>query len=130
MGDSEGEPRSFDRIEDDIRDAMKEYFNQMPDMKEVVIWGLCDAATAASFYVSTDGRARGLVLLNPWGCTPEGAARTMLREYCLARLGEVVFWNASQLRLSFRIYTNRLLKKEILSHKTAKTGIPSTPISA
>jgi hypothetical protein len=49
MGDSEGEPRSFDRIEDDIRDAMKEYFNQMPDMKEVVIWGLCDAATAASF---------------------------------------------------------------------------------
>jgi exosortase A-associated hydrolase 1 len=92
MGDSEGEPRSFDRIDDDIRAAMKEFFMQMPEMKEVVIWGLCDAATAAAFYVGTDDRVRGLVLLNPWVRTPEGAARAMLRHYYLARLGEVAFW--------------------------------------
>jgi exosortase A-associated hydrolase 1 len=92
MGDSEGEPRSFDQIEDDIRAAMKEFFSQMPDMKEVVIWGLCDAATAAAFYVGVDKRVRGLVLLNPWVRTPEGAARAMLRHYYLARLGEVAFW--------------------------------------
>ena len=92
MGDSEGEPRGFDRIDDDIRAAMKEFFMQMPEMKEVVIWGLCDAATAAAFYVGTDDRVRGLVLLNPWVRTPEGAARAMLRHYYLARLGEVAFW--------------------------------------
>ena len=92
MGDSEGEPRSFEQIDDDIRAAMKEFFMQVPEMKEVVIWGLCDAATAAAFYVGTDARVKGLVLLNPWVRTPEGAARAMLRHYYLARLGEVAFW--------------------------------------
>ncbi|MDB5909723.1 MAG: Hydrolase 1, exosortase system-associated [Massilia sp.] len=92
MGDSDGEPRSYDRIDEDIRAAMKEFFIQMPEMKEVVIWGLCDAATAAAFYVGSDERVCGLVLLNPWVRTPEGAARAMLRHYYLARLGEVAFW--------------------------------------
>ena len=92
MGDSEGEPRSFERIDDDIRAAMKEFFMQVPEMQEVVIWGLCDAATAAAFYVATDDRVCGLVLLNPWVRTPQGAARAMLRNYYLARLGEVAFW--------------------------------------
>ena len=92
MGDSEGEPRSFEHIDDDIGAAMKEFFAQMPEMKEVVIWGLCDAATAAAFYAGADPRVRGLVLLNPWVRTPEGAARAMLRHYYLARLREVAFW--------------------------------------
>lgn len=92
MGDSEGEPRSFEHIDDDIGAAMKEFFAQIPEMKEVVIWGLCDAATAASFYAGADPRVRGLVLLNPWVRTPEGAARAMLRHYYLARLREVAFW--------------------------------------
>lgn len=92
MGDSEGEQRGFERIDDDIGAAMREFFLQVPDMKEVVIWGLCDAASAASFYAGTDARVRGLVLLNPWVRTPQGAARAMLRHYYLARLGEVAFW--------------------------------------
>jgi exosortase A-associated hydrolase 1 len=91
MGDSEGEPRSFEYIDDDIRAAMKEFFMQVPEMKEIVILGLCDAATAAAFYVGTDERVRGLVLLNPWVRTPAGAARAMLRHYYLARLGEAAF---------------------------------------
>ena len=92
MGDSEGEPRSFEQIDDDVGAAMKEFFAQMPEMKEVVIWGLCDAATAAAFYAGADQRVRGLVLLNPWVRTPEGAARAMLGYYYLARLREVAFW--------------------------------------
>lgn len=92
MGDSEGEPRRFDDIGDDIRAAMKEYFMQIPEMKEVVIWGLCDGATAAAFYAHTDARVRGLMLLNPWVRTPEGAARATLRHYYLNRLGELEFW--------------------------------------
>ena len=66
MGDSEGEPRGFERIDDDIRAAMKEFFMQMPELREVVIWGLCDAAAAAALYVATDERVCGLVLFNPW----------------------------------------------------------------
>jgi pimeloyl-ACP methyl ester carboxylesterase len=71
---------------------MKEFFMQVPEMQEVVIWGLCDAASAAAFYVATDDRVCGLVLLNPWVRTQQGAARAVLRNYYLARLGEVAFW--------------------------------------
>ncbi|MDL2356424.1 MAG: hydrolase 1, exosortase A system-associated [Pseudomonadota bacterium] len=118
MGDSEGEPRSFECIDDDIGAAIKEFFMQVPEMEEVVIWGLCDAASAAAFYACTDARVRGLVLLNPWVRTPEGAARAMLRYYYLARLGEVAFWkkvasgnldfaaSASALRQNMRLATS------------------------
>jgi len=74
MGDSEGGPRSVDRIDEEIRAAMKEFFMQVPEMQEVVIWGLCDAAAAAALYVATDHRVRGLVLFNPRVRTRQRAA--------------------------------------------------------
>ena len=74
MGDSEGGPRSVERIDEDIRAAMKEFFMQVPEMQEVVIWGLCDAAAATALYVATDARVCGLVLFNPWVSTQQRAA--------------------------------------------------------
>ena len=92
MGDSEGEPRSFDGIDEDIRAAIKEFFMQMPDLKEIVLWGLGDGATAASLYAHTDERVRGLVLLNPWAGGGTGAAHASLLPHLLARFGELGFW--------------------------------------
>lgn len=92
MGDSEGDPRGFDAIDDDVRAAIREFFMQMPEMDEVVIWGLCDAATAAALYAHTDPRVRGLILLNPWVNAPGDAARGGLRHHYLGRLGELDFW--------------------------------------
>lgn len=91
-GDSEGEPQQFDGMEPDIRAAIREFFLQVPGMKEVVILGLCDAATAAAFYAPNDARVSGLILLNPWISTAEGAARMAIRQYYLGRLGELGFW--------------------------------------
>ena len=65
MGDSEGAPRACQELEDDIRAAMKDYFIQVPEMKEIVILGLGDAAVAAALFAPSDERVRGLVLLNP-----------------------------------------------------------------
>lgn len=65
-GDSTGAMRSFDAIGADIASAMKEFFKQVPEMKETVILGLGDAATAAAFYGYTDPKVTGLVLMNPW----------------------------------------------------------------
>ena len=92
MGDSEGEPRNFDGLDEDIRAAIKEFFMQMPDLKEIVLWGLGDGATAASLYAHTDERVRGLVLLNPWAGGGAGAAQASLLPHLLARFGEIGFW--------------------------------------
>ena len=92
MGDSEGEARSFEAIDDDIRAAIKEFFIQMPELTEIVIWGLGDAATAAALYAHTDPRVRGLVLLNPWAGGAGGAAQSPLLPQLLSRFGEIGFW--------------------------------------
>ena len=91
MGDSEGEPRRFDGINDDIRAAVKEFSMQMPDMQEIVLWGVGDGATAAALYAHTDARVRGLVLLNPWA-GGGGAAHPNLLPNLLSRFGEIGFW--------------------------------------
>ena len=91
-GDSEGEPRRCDTIDEDIRSAIAEFFMQMPDMKEIVIWGLGEAATAAALYAHGDPRVRGLILLNPRVEPPAPAVRPGPRQYYLGRLGELGFW--------------------------------------
>ncbi|NML60187.1 hydrolase 1, exosortase A system-associated [Massilia sp. RP-1-19] len=91
-GDSEGKARSCDSIDDDVRSAIAEFFMQIPDMKEIVVWGLGEAATAAALYAHTDPRVRGLILLNPRVGMPAPALRPGPRQYYLGRLGELGFW--------------------------------------
>lgn len=92
MGDSGGDARSFERVGPDIRCAIDQFFKSVPGLKDVVIWGLCDAASAALFYAHQDARVSGLVLLNPWVRTAQGAARAHLRHYYLQRLVQAGLW--------------------------------------
>ena len=86
MGDSGGAPRDFDRTSADLRSAIDAFQRAAPAVREVVLWGLCDGATGAALYAAHDARVRGLVLLNPWVRTEDGAARATLKHYYGARL--------------------------------------------
>ena len=77
-GDSEGDARDFEGIKDDLYCAINQFFDEVESLKELVIWGLCDAASAALFYAYQDRRVTGLVLLNPWIRTDEGIAKAHL----------------------------------------------------
>jgi exosortase A-associated hydrolase 1 len=92
MGDSEGETRSFDTVDEDLRAALDHFMAAVPGLRQVVLWGLCDAASAALMYAPSDKRVSGLVLLNPWIRTPDGLARTTLKHYYRGRLLEADFW--------------------------------------
>jgi exosortase A-associated hydrolase 1 len=92
MGDSEGEARNYEHIDADIASALGQFFAAVPQLQELVVWGLCDGATAAAFYAYKDSRIRGLILLNPWVRTEASLARTTLRHYYLARLRDPAFW--------------------------------------
>lgn len=93
MGDSEGEQRSFENIDADLSAAIDVFYQQHFDLKQIVIWGLCDAASAALFYAYQDQRVKGLVLLNPWVYTTQGAAKTYLKHYYLHRLFSRELWS-------------------------------------
>ena len=92
MGDSDGDARTFDEIHDDLRIAIDTFFQQVPMLKEVVLWGLCGAASAALLYAHRDPRVCGLFLANPWVRTTDGMARTMVKQYYLPRLLDRKLW--------------------------------------
>lgn len=92
MGDSEGEQRSFALVNDDIAAAITAFYQACPALSGVVIWGLCDAASAGLFYAYQDERVLGLILLNPWVYTEQGAATVYLKHYYVQRLLNPDFW--------------------------------------
>ncbi|MHA1568799.1 MAG: hydrolase 1, exosortase A system-associated [Alphaproteobacteria bacterium] len=92
MGDSGGEFLGFLHIEDDIRAAIDTLFSEIPGLREVALWGLCDGASAISFYAAGDPRVGGMVLVNPWVFGGRGMARARVRRYYLRRLASADFW--------------------------------------
>jgi exosortase A-associated hydrolase 1 len=92
MGDSTGALRNFEHVSADIRAAMDAFVGAVPEVTEVVLWGLCDAASAAVFYARSDARVAGLVLLNPWVRTEKGEAKAYLKHYYLKRVVDPAFW--------------------------------------
>lgn len=92
MGDSGGAQRGFDSVDEDLGAAIGQFMASVPGMDEVVLWGLCDGASAAAMYAAGDARVCGLVLLNPWVRTPEGEARATLKHYYRGRLLDRGLW--------------------------------------
>src|SRR5690606_7441584 len=90
-GDREVHTSTFEEVEDDLRCAIDAFFKETR-RKEMVTWGLCDAASAAVFYAYMDPRVTGLVLLNPWVRTNEGSAKVYLKHYYASRIFEREFW--------------------------------------
>ena len=92
MGDSDGEMRGFDDIGLDLRSAIDAFFAAVPGLQDVVLWGLCDGASAAALYAESDARVSGMVLLNPWVRTDEGLARSTLKHYYRDRVLSPALW--------------------------------------
>lgn len=94
MGDSSGTLRSFEHIDDDIAAAIGALQTHAPGVKRVVLWGLCDGASAALMYLQAraDPRVAGLVLLNPWVRSAQTLARAHVKHYYWNRLGQREFW--------------------------------------
>jgi exosortase A-associated hydrolase 1 len=95
MGDSTGAMRSFDDFDKDIGSAIGALQAAVPAVARVVLWGLCDAASASLLYWerTRDTRVAGLALVNPWIRSQVTIARTTLKHYYARRLAEKEFWN-------------------------------------
>jgi len=92
MGDSSGFVQDFEQVGPDIKAAVDVFYNQHLGIKKLFLWGLCDAASAISFYASEDKRVEGLVLLNPWVRTEKGENRAFLKNYYLKRIFSRGLW--------------------------------------
>lgn len=93
LGDSEGPPAlGVGGISGDLRCAIDVFLQDVPQVEEVVLWGLCGAASASALYAPFDSRVVGVVMLNPWVRTEQGRAAAQLRYYYLERLMNPALW--------------------------------------
>lgn len=94
MGDGSGERRDFMAVQDDIAAAIDALQRECPTVDRVVLWGLCDGASAALLYAhaTADRRIGGLCLLNPWVRSAASQARTQIRHYYVQRALQPEFW--------------------------------------
>ncbi|WP_431256397.1 hydrolase 1, exosortase A system-associated [Roseateles chitinivorans] len=127
MGDAQGDQRDFAQVDADIAAAIDAWQREHPSLKRVVLWGLCDAASAALLYVHRrrDPRVAGLCLANPWVRTATSLARAQVKHYYLDRLRQPAFWRKL---LSGRVglgAVRELLGKLAQSRAPAHAGSPS-----
>ncbi len=92
MGDASGDFPGFENIGPDISAAIAALRAQVPAVNRVVLWGLCDAASAALLSPTALVEAAGLVLLNPWVRNAETLASAEVKHYYHRRLLEQEFW--------------------------------------
>lgn len=93
MGDGGGPAVGFDAVSSDIEAAIGAFLQAQPGLRRVVLWGLCDGASAVCLYpAETDARVAGSILLNPWVHTEAGKAKVFLKHYYLRRIVDPSFW--------------------------------------
>lgn len=94
LGDCVAPLRTFEALDDDIDAAIQALLQARPALKGVVLWGLCDGASAALLYCARRPATavRGLVLLNPWVRSAQTEAATRIKHYYWQRLRSPAFW--------------------------------------
>ena len=123
MGDSTSAQRDFENITPDIRSAIDALRHACPSVTRIVLWGLCDAASAALLYCDEthDPAIAGLCLLNPWVRSEATLAKTQIKHYYAQRLLQKEFWS--------KLLSGRLNIAKSVAELLRKVGQASTKVS-
>ncbi|MBU1308865.1 MAG: hydrolase 1, exosortase A system-associated [Gammaproteobacteria bacterium] len=127
MGDSSGSKAAFYQQDNDIETAITAFMHHNPQLKNLVLWGLCDAASAILIKLNKpDPRLAGVVLLNPWVRQQHSHAEVMLKHYYLKRLFSRQFWQKMfgggvALRHSLKDIWQTLQQRKAKHSRTAST---------
>ncbi len=101
MGDSHGAFPGFEHLTDDINAAVTALRAATPHVKRVVLWGLCDGASAILIgQAQFAPYVQGFVLVNPWVHAPDAAqgggssiaAQVQVKHYYAKRIMSAEFW--------------------------------------
>lgn len=92
LGDSSGTDAGFEHVGDDIDSAITTLMELEPAITEVILWGGCNAASAALIHGHRNAAVSGLILANPWVRTQESFAKVIVRDHYAKRVFEPSFW--------------------------------------
>jgi uncharacterized protein len=90
-GDNEGPLVPIAEAQVDLKAVVDAFQNFMPEVKEIVIWGMSEGASVALLYAPNDPRVAGLAVCNPWLRADRELAQTFLWQR-LMQITEPQFW--------------------------------------
>lgn len=91
-GDSDGIRSAYDATPADVAAAVAALRAEAPQVQRVVLWGLCDGATAAALASDDISQLAGLVLANPWVHDESLRARALVDDHYRGRIASAAFW--------------------------------------
>jgi exosortase A-associated hydrolase 1 len=92
LGDGGGEYRGFQDIYDDLAAALNTIQRVAPSVREITLWGGCDAASASMLHGWRFPQVTGMILGNPFASSAESRAKVIVRHYYLDRFRDKAFW--------------------------------------
>lgn len=91
VGDSEGSFRGFEDMLEDLRAAIATFRQRVPALKRIVLYGGCDAASAALINAYQLDGVVAIIAANPW-ITTTASQQSARRRHYWQRLSDVIFW--------------------------------------
>lgn len=92
MGDSAGPLPDFERAGPDIARACDALQREVPACRRIVLWGLCEGATAALFHSLVDQRIAAVYAANPWARSEGTRSAAIVTQHYGSRLRSRDFW--------------------------------------
>lgn len=114
VGDSDGEDPGFRASADDIAAAVAALRERLPQLKQMVGWGLCDGASALALNAAALG-LDALILANPWTRDADEAIDTPPRAAVAARYRQRLTSPSEWLRLARHGFDLRKAASGLLS---------------
>jgi exosortase A-associated hydrolase 1 len=93
MGDSNGHHPGFTDLGPDIEAAASALRAAVPDLSRLILFGLCDAASAVAIRLS-GANVDGAILLNPWVRSDKSLAAARIRLHYPRQILRPEFWKA------------------------------------
>lgn len=131
MGDSTGAQRSFEALPADVHAGVTALLQARPGLRRVVLWGLCDGASAALLALQAQPHpaVAGLCLLNPWVRSEASLAQAQVKHYYRQRLLQADFWRkllrgGVALQAARDLLGNLRLARTARSAKATAAGTP------
>jgi len=90
MGDSVGELLGFEYMEEDLRSAIAIFQENVSELKHIVLFGGCEAASGIMISACQLGSVKSVILANPW--VNDSMRAVVSRGHYYRRLGDPRFW--------------------------------------
>lgn len=124
VGDGEGRFLDFLHVEKDLAAAIQAFKRAVPELREVVLWGGCNAASGIMINAHRYPEVTGLIISNPYAHS-EATQAVVVRKHYLRRLKDPTFW-AKVFTLRF----NPLPNIESALRAVLKRVLPPPPASS